>query len=843
MLTTLLGPYSQGRAILLAALDTLTHYLRNALADRPAGSSSSAQSRPSEDADADAVWQQLAGMARKGAAVLPDKKQVEDSQRLLQQLERVFLHAHFDDHWQLRLALCRSAHDLLRTVLPEALCFVQRLALGACDGHPEVAALASAALRSIPAAHLAALRPKLQAYLQDLVTALPRVMRGTLEDAARAQLIRVALAHLRLLGGAAVHALLASDPHRFAAMLGAIYEINLPDTQSACKFSKQKRLVPTLGGPKCHQEAARFGQVLAGASNFLILLDFFIPQLGLSVHAISMGRALAAILRHCPQPSLAILDRVLQATLLHSEQPVNSTAVSGLSEFEREVLDTVHLEILQSLFLAFGDAASNHHSNEGSEAEEDHHSDPSASMSLIPSSLAFPSSLSLFTPSSFSSSSSAPQSPTLVDSPAPLPILPPRWQASPLAVVQNQLIQKTLYPLVEALGSPSELISIAAEKALRALSVASGHPKMPLHQLILQNADYLMDAISFRMRYLSDYPHTPRLLSSFARHVGMEALPLLRDVLDLLLNSIDDLFATAPLSIHRTSAHQLQRDTICINLLRVIHATIEMIHTSTPPSTISSTSSSSSSSSSSPSSSFSRPNASILATLTQRSDREPHRTTDIEEIRQFFEAHHQQKAEEEALGDTTEPNAEDESGAPVSPYEELVLSILAKLANLVSIPSKPITHLVAQILAQGISTLARLGTRDQKLLPTVHTLWSPLLCRLKSSLKREEVSSVQLIFHVIETIALHCREFLASKFVKDLWPLCVTVLGREAKRNLTLDMAGYQAIQSTAYLFSDSFKIQSSLLKTLAALIGEGQQQLYAVDVFDTFRALSLIHI
>lgn len=63
----------------------------------------------------------------------------------------------------------------------------------------------------------------------------------------------------------------------------------------------------------------------------------------------------------------------------------------------------------------------------------------------------------------------------------------------------DNFAMKVLYPLLEKLGDPHSSISQSALITLQKLAVLYG--KNEVHELLIMNVDYLVDAINHRMQY------------------------------------------------------------------------------------------------------------------------------------------------------------------------------------------------------------------------------------------------------------------------------------------------------------------------------------------------------
>ncbi|CAL9158553.1 unnamed protein product, partial [Musa hybrid cultivar] len=77
-------------------------------------------------------------------------------------------------------------------------------------------------------------------------------------------------------------------------------------------------------------------------------------------------------------------------------------------------------------------------------------------------------------------------------------------------------------------------IRIASDAVLRVLSVSSGHATVG--QLVVANADYIIDSLCYLLRHLDINPHVPDVLATILSDVGTarDILPLLEEPVCML---------------------------------------------------------------------------------------------------------------------------------------------------------------------------------------------------------------------------------------------------------------------------------------------------------------------
>eukprot|EP00010_Vexillifera_abyssalis_P000956 CAMPEP_0201559300 /NCGR_PEP_ID=MMETSP0173_2-20130828/73142_1 /ASSEMBLY_ACC=CAM_ASM_000268 /TAXON_ID=218659 /ORGANISM="Vexillifera sp., Strain DIVA3 564/2" /LENGTH=213 /DNA_ID=CAMNT_0047973215 /DNA_START=381 /DNA_END=1019 /DNA_ORIENTATION=- len=108
-----------------------------------------------------------------------------------------------------------------------------------------------------------------------------------------------------------------------------------------------------------------------------------------------------------------------------------------------------------------------------------------------------------------------------------------------------------------------------------------------------------------------------------------------------------------------------------------------------------------------------------------------------------------------------------------------------------------------------------------KLLPMVHVLWQPLISRLKktSAARSEDVFAALRVIEVIKTCALYCRDFVASKFKRDFWPMIKQWMKRESRENLSHVRMRYQhANDKRSFRYSTECKLQCAILQCIGIM-------------------------
>ncbi|ESW25029.1 hypothetical protein PHAVU_003G002100 [Phaseolus vulgaris] len=95
--------------------------------------------------------------------------------------------------------------------------------------------------------------------------------------------------------------------------------------------------------------------------------------------------------------------------------------------------------------------------------------------------------------------------------------------------VSSGFLHSSLYLLLENLSSSNYRVRNAADSVLHILSTTSGFPTVG--QLVLENADYVVDSICRQLRHLDLNHHVPNVLASMLSYIGVahKILPLLEE--------------------------------------------------------------------------------------------------------------------------------------------------------------------------------------------------------------------------------------------------------------------------------------------------------------------------
>ncbi|XP_065009722.1 uncharacterized protein LOC135639758 isoform X2 [Musa acuminata AAA Group] len=95
--------------------------------------------------------------------------------------------------------------------------------------------------------------------------------------------------------------------------------------------------------------------------------------------------------------------------------------------------------------------------------------------------------------------------------------------------ISSGFLHSSLYLLLRNLICSNSEIRIASDAVLRVLSVSSSHATVG--QLVVANADYIIDSLCYQLQHLDINPHVPDVLAAILSYVGTarDILPLLEE--------------------------------------------------------------------------------------------------------------------------------------------------------------------------------------------------------------------------------------------------------------------------------------------------------------------------
>lgn len=448
-------------------------------------------------------------------------------------IKKVVAFVSLHPHWKARKELLEMVHLLITACsrsLPDSVGhLLQALVSHVNDESPEVQSRSKEVLKSFAEKGMMAesriLTDILSENLHSLATALPRLMTSQ-DDQGKVATLNLLLGYLKLLGPQ-VNVVLNSASHlqRLSKALMQVLELDVKNV----KIVEEKQWGPTdalieppvhLQKDGCQRKSFRFFtedriffliqklcRVLGYYGNLYLLVDSFMDLYGES----AVYRKQAAMVIN----ELIAGAAGLEVDVLHEREtgPSVEDLRGVITSVLEEYVDQANWHLVTSI-----------------ETEEPS-ADPAVKCSML---VTLPSSAHSFSPLD--------ASPTVCSMNSNI------WQiciqleglgcfAYVLKKDFRLLLMSALYPILEKAGDDTLLISQVAMGTMVDICRACGYDSIP--DLINQNADYLVNEISLRLRHLAHEPHAAHVLEAMLRHSDANVLPLVEDVIQDILATLD----------------------------------------------------------------------------------------------------------------------------------------------------------------------------------------------------------------------------------------------------------------------------------------------------------------
>ena len=337
-------------------------------------------------------------------------------------------------------------------------------------------------------------------------------------------------------------------------------------------------------------------------------------------------------------------------------------------------------------------------------------------------------------------------------------------------------LQTTIYPLLEKLGDRNAMISHCAHHSLSLIAHHCGYAS--ISNLIIANADYLVNAVSLNLRCILAHPEAPLVLKAVLVHGTSKVLPLMQDSIDEVLFALD--------------VHQEKEYAFWPILLALVKAIVKWFPNTEQQS-------------------MCTPSHVGNVPVVLECD-ENHRSISHEEVKEFFINYHKQKCQQDddgedlKLEDSDKGDTADVEANPIKKtlptHHQAALEVLKRCTYFVA-TSILKTKLV--VLDAITFSLSALQDAQDELLPQVHKLWPAFTKRFGESNPLVILKATE----VLVTMGDVCRDFLRRRVSKEVWPLLMNKLEQMASTSRT---AG------TSYRHTSNYKLQKTLLDKAATL-------------------------
>lgn len=331
----------------------------------------------------------------------------------------------------------------------------------------------------------------------------------------------------------------------------------------------------------------------------------------------------------------------------------------------------------------------------------------------------------------------------------------------------QQFLIQSIYPLLEKCGSSSTAVSISAVLTLRSISENCGYQTLP--SLITQNADYLLNMLSLRLRHFSDSQSAITVLQVSLQLCNEDMLPIMEDTINE--------------SLHILDIHHRETPLLFVKFCYVLVMVIKSWHKS-----------------------------SVLEENNQNNDEISKREQICNEVWESFLDYHKNKQISEQF-DTVESNEDTMEGNEVLKKEsnsetplhiKIIIQVLQRCINLQS--SK---DLKARLLCLDTISYAIIIAKNYEddLLPMVHNLWGSFVHRFSN----DDLLVFMKAFETLLIMAECCGSFIYQRTIKDIWPNIIKFLKKQYKISLGKE-------ENSPYKFTVGYKLQMKLLTELGSL-------------------------
>lgn len=147
--------------------------------------------------------------------------------------------------------------------------------------------------------------------------------------------------------------------------------------------------------------------------------------------------------------------------------------------------------------------------------------------------------------------------------------------------------------------------------------------------------------------------------------------------------------------------------------------------------------------------------------------------------------------------------------------------ILARIQHFLARDPREQRLLAMDTVEKGIEAMALFDevTGRSELLPLIHTMWSPLKPRLSD---RDDVVVMKAL-ELVRTMSRWGREFVAGRFVSDVWPVLAAILAGDSQSSSGLDESSELLIPVEETKFSIRFQLRRTALACLSDVCRHSQ--------------------
>eukprot|EP00891_Asterochloris_glomerata_P002860 jgi/Astpho2/2860/fgenesh1_pg.00050_%23_118_t len=371
----------------------------------------------------------------------------------------------------------------------------------------------------------------------------------------------------------------------------------------------------------------------------------------------------------------------------------------------------------------------------------------------------------------------------------------------------GRLLRAVLLPVLERLSDPCASVASSAAAAISSLCFHGGYATFG--QLVAANADYIVDGLCKQLRRLSDHPMAPHLFAALLQEadVAPHLLPLLAEPVQSAFHGLSIL--------NRGSKPHL--------VVAFLQALAEIVKACVQEAakTCMATQAAADRIASAVRERWPQKGDDLQAALEM--DQEP---ADIEDIRQYFDQHHMDKAQaEQEPGDDPKIKLPDEDTAAVDDLRRRIhaAAILAAAAADVSSPLLAAADTRAALLAVEVcvwglsalqNTTAALDLFEQvitphlkredairpvepdtpKMLPSVHVMWGFLVTALQDTRTAVLLRALEVLPQITQMAS---GQFMLRRIQQEAWPVMKRLLQADPLQRHSRPVPG-QHFEATA---------------------------------------------
>jgi len=346
------------------------------------------------------------------------------------------------------------------------------------------------------------------------------------------------------------------------------------------------------------------------------------------------------------------------------------------------------------------------------------------------------------------------------------------------------LLQTAIYPLMEKLGDHNAMISHCAHHCLSLIAHHCGYAS--ISNLIIANADYLVNAVSLNLRSIVVHPEAPLVLKAVLLYGTAEVLPLMQDSIDEVMFALD--------------VHQEKEHAFWPVLLALVKAVVKWFPSKEQPSVC-----------------VPKVDSRLPA---DNNDKNCQKVSN-DEVREFFISYHKQKYQQDLVDEDNDVPEDNDNDVPedddmndtadsktepskkkLSIHHQAALEVLKRCTYFVATNVLRTKLIVLDAIALGLRALQDV---QDELLPQVHKLWPAFTKRFAESNPLVILKATEVLI----TMADVCRDFLRRRVSKEVWPLLMKKLQQLASTSST---AG------ASYWHTSNYKLQKTVLDSAAIL-------------------------